>query len=236
MAFRCFLKCNPLKFQKRQNHPGGWILADVCLDYSVKPISFLRSPFTFHTARGDSKVHRISWKIKQIEAQREIIYSLKLEDIYRMFLSHICLVSEENIWKGVNWKQNLACFTAQPKQETVRLKVSSAVHFARQYLQRYSEHCIGVNILWNPQNWPFMNSLCQQFLGHNLKILDHLKLKFNPQRLHSLLFLLLKEKSDLRMFWGIRGCKSTSIVSFSTFLSIFGYFHFLASLTVVRIS
>ena len=35
----------------------------------------------------------------------------------------------------------------------------------------------------------------------------HTKLKFNTQRLDRLLFLWLKEKRDLRMFWGILRCK-----------------------------
>ena len=65
-----------------------------------------------------------------------------------------------------------------------------------------------VSLFWVP---------CLQVLGHNLKNLYHTKLTFNPQKLESLIFLWLNEKRDLRMSWGIPGCRSIGVASFSIF-------------------
>ena len=50
--------------------------------------------------------------------------------------------------------------------------------------------------------------------------MQYTKLIFGPQRQNKLLFLLLKEKFDLTMLWGIVGRKSISMVNCSKFLFI----------------
>ena len=100
----------------------------------------------------------------------------------------------------------------------------------------YTLSITGVNIWWKPQNDLFWAS-CQQVLGHNLKNLYHTKLKFNLQRLDRLTFLWLlwlKGRRDLRKSSGIPRCKSISIASFMTFLSIFGNLDSFTSANVVR--
>ena len=77
----------------------------------------------------------------------------------------------------------------------------------------------GVNISGKSKNWPFLSPL-QQVSGHNLHNMQHTKLIFGPQRQNKLLFLLLKEKFDLTMLWGIVGRKGISMVNCSKFLFI----------------